>query len=352
MKRSILALLLALAACAPPPRPETPTPDVPPVVVVPPVVEPEPPVPPRDPTLAEVLDYRGHLGHLRDSANRLIWSPALPGASPELRREWLTLLAAAGATHVPIGPFEAGPAYPGVEWSNPDWTRDAGAIRALVEEIRAAPTSRGHGLIPVVFLDGGGRDPRPRLDAFFPVAHDALRDFLDSILVVPSGWEPVVGDWSSADVSYALRKWVSYAPRSNIAYHGSPSRLVGSSNPVEADDPWNGGEADFYKSHGGEHIDIALYQTPHGRALYEPCDPNHESCWLDRWRDYVLRIGGGMNGWRQLPIVLYESCSYEAFRGQATPAQCRDLATRGKEICDAAGVACGYGDGLPWEMQP
>ena len=302
------------------------------------------------PGRAEVLNYRGHLCNLKDSAGRVIWTPSLAGATPEIRKEWLETIAAHGGTHVPVGPFEGGPSYPGVEWGNPDWTRDAFSIRSLVFDILNTKTLAGHGMVPVVFLDGGGPRPKPRIQEFYEVAHEALADLYESVMVVPCGWEPVVGSWTSAEVSYALKLWHAIAPESIIAYHGSPARLVGSSNPVESDDPWQGGESEFYKTHGGEHIDIALYQTPHGRELYEECDPNNESCWLDRWRDYVTRIGGGLNGWRRLPIVLFESVAYEYFRGQKTSDDARTVASRAKTVADAAGVEVGYGNGLPWEM--
>lgn len=305
------------------------------------------PRPPPRPTAAHTLRYRGHLANLWDTEGRIIWTPALPGASPAVRLEWLHAIAAAGGTHVPIGPFTPGPVYPGVAWDNPDWTADAPAIRALVETILSVPAADGAGLRPVVFLDSGGDDPRPRLSAFMPVARDALEGLWDSVLVVPTGWEPVVGAWRSADVSWALEWWQTLAPQSLVAYHGSPARLVGSSNPVEPDDPWQGGEADFYRSHGGQYIDIALYQTPHGRELYEDCDVETDACWLNRWRDYVVRIGGGFHGWRVLPIVLFESCAYEAFRGQVTAAECRQVAARAERVCVTANVDCGFGNGLP-----
>lgn len=308
---------------------------------------------PRRPTRAETLTYRGLLANLRDDAGRVIWTPALPGAPEDVRTAWLRALAAAGATHVPIGPFTPGPAYPGVSWPNPDWQRDPAAMRALVETILAVPTVAGHGLVPVVFLDSGGRDPRPRLDTVFPVAAQALDGLWDSVIVVPTGWEPVVGDWRSADVSYALERWHAYAPRSLIGYHGSPERLVGSSNPIEPDDPWQGGEAEFYQSHGGQFISIALYQTRHGREIYEDCNEDVSGCWLDRWQDYVQRIGGGLNGWRVLPIVAYETVAYEYFNGipingrPVTMEDARTNADRLKRVCDKWHVPCGFGNGLP-----
>ncbi len=357
---SLVVLATALLGCATGfdqpvcSRPDAPAWCAQPVPTPPVVVTPTPPqqpqAAPRRPSRVEVLDYRGHLADLRDADGRVIWTPALPGASPEVRRHWLARIALAGGTHVPIGPFTPGPAYPGVAWPNPDWTHDAAAIRALVLEILSTPTPVGHGLVPVVFLDGGDGDPIPRLQQFYPVAVDALDGLWDSVLTVPAGWEPVVGAWRSAEVSWALEHWHALAPQALIAYHGSPGRLVGSSNPIEPDDPWQGGEADFYTSHGGQYINIALYQTQHG-DIYRDCDYRDESgaCWLNRWWDYVLRLGTGYHGWRVVPIVAFETCAYEYFRGQVSEQQCREVATRMKRVTDDLGIEALWGNGAPLE---
>lgn len=312
---------------------------------------------PRQPNRTEVLDYRGHLADLRDAEGRVIWTPALPGAPDDVRRDWLTRIAEAGGTHVPIGPFTPGPAYPGVAWSNPDWTNDPQAIRALVVEILETPTDFGHGMVPVLFLDGGDSNPIPRLERFYPVAAAALDGLWDSVLTVPAGWEPVVGAWRSAEVSWALEHWHATAPQALIAYHGSPERLVGSSNcphcpgGYEPDDPWRGGEAAFYQEHGGQFINIALYQLPHGPSIYRDCDYRDESggCPYNRWWDYVQRIGAGINGWRRLPLVAFETCAYEYFRGLVDETACRQVSSRMQRVAAAAGVTYRWGNGAPLE---
>lgn len=297
----------------------------------------------------EVLKYRGHLCNLRDARGGVIWTPSLPGCPESVQDDWLRCIAANGGTHVPFGSFEPGEAYPGIGYVNPDWTHDPVSIRALLQKVI------DRGMVPVVFLDGGGPNPRPRLDAFYPAMRQAGMGLWSQILTVPCGWEPVVGDWRSSDVSYALTSWHRMVPEALIGYHGSPERLVGSSNPIEPDDPWQGGESDFYTSHGGEFIHLALYQTRHGRDIYTPCTCPHaaqpfghlDSCFLNRWEDYVARIGAGYHGWRQLPICAYETVAYEFFRGQATSEQARDVATALKTVTDKWGVDCLWGNGAP-----
>lgn len=314
-----------------------------------------PPTEARRPTRAEVLTYRGHLCNLYDAKDQVIWTPSLPGCPPEVRRDWLDRIAAVGGTHVPFGSFEPGEAYPGIGYVNPDWTQDPVAIRGLLLEVLNTPTRYGYGMVPVVFLDGGGTDPRPKLDRFYPVMAQAGAGLWDSVLTVPCGWEPVVGAWRSADVSYALKLWKATAPEALIGYHGSPERLVGSSNPIEPDDPWQGGESEFYYHHGGEFIDIGMYQTDHGRNLYEPCTcpranehfGHEDDCPLNRWEDYVSRMVTGYHGWRKMPLVLFETVAYEFFRYQVGVGEAGRIARMFKTVPDKWQCTVGYGNGLP-----
>ncbi len=117
--------------------------------------------------------------------------------------EWMTAQREAGSTHVAFGSFEGGYAYPGVPFPNPEWSQDAAAIRAFVLLVLNTPSADGLGFRPIIFLDGGGPNPRPRIDANWPVIFEALDGLWEYVIVVPA-WEPVKGDWSSADVEYAL----------------------------------------------------------------------------------------------------------------------------------------------------
>jgi len=216
-----------------------------------------------------------------------------------------------------------------------------------VLEILRTPGPNGKGMVPVIFTDGGPGNPKPRLQTLFPVLSQALDGLDDSVLVIPAGWEPVMGDFTSAEVSWALETWHEYRPRSVVGFHGSPGRLVGSGDAGQPGDPWRGSTSAFYTSHGGQFVDIALYQLPHGREIYRDCDERRDDCYLNRWEYYVARIGAGLDGWRALPIVAFETTAYEFFRGQSTEAQAREVATRMKRVCDKWKVSCGWGNGFP-----
>jgi hypothetical protein len=325
--------------------------------------------PPRRPGRDDVLRYRGLLADLKDDAGRVIWTPALPGAPAEVRRDWLRRLAAAGATHVPIGPFSGGPVYPGVQWPNPDWTDDPQAIRALLLEIFAVPSAAGHGLVPVIFLDGGAARPGPRLARIMPTLSLALEGIGPSTATVPCGWEPY--DWSALECSRALRAWKPQSQGAVIAWHGGQGRVTGVSDPVQPDDPWKGNPAAFYKTHGGEFIDTLYFQSIVVRTRAEAdCGRTvdvrfqgvagkgyPEKCWKRAAEEAIAQVGASVCpdpigrarpcDWRRLPVVAFETTAYHQFRGDAEPGVAVAVANAAAEICRNYSATCGFGNGLP-----
>lgn len=408
LMRQCVSILFALSvtACSlfPPAPPSPPTPPVDPPPVVTPPVDPPPVVTPppaaRRPLPDEARAYRGFLTGLRDSAGRHVWTPALPGAPDAVRREWLDLLAAAGATHVPIGPFDGGPAYPGVEWSNPDWSRDVGSIRSLVLDILTTRSVRGHGLVPVLFLDGGGRDPRPRLDVVLPTAAEAIRGEESSIVSVPCGWESQ--EWLPRECYDAAWAWFAKMPPEHvIAWHSWPSRSNGASNsPNDPNntDPWLGppneagqrfGAWDLFWSPKLSPFSMFLYQSDAIRdrdaatcgglrsgasgsdALRNVWIRDErtgregwafkEDCWMNRTSDAIARIGGGVCsgpfgeggscGPGRKTFVVFETHAYYEWRATSDrpwdPALSRLIADLAQSECRKYGVECGFGNSFP-----
>lgn len=379
MKKLLLCLLLSAAACLPG-RPPVIIPP-PPVVVVPPAPEPEPQQPPEpEPppasveraTGADLLRIRGNYANLYDPETfQPIYDPALPGVDEATLDRWLATHRANGTTHVFIGPLQAGVTYPGIPWTNPDWLNNPAGVRAFVERLLATPSADGKGFRPVIFL-GPDFDVRPYIEQWWPGIAAALDGLQDFIIYVP-GWEPVIGGWPSADVSYALTRGKAlFGPSSHWFLHLSPGRPTAASNPPEANDPWQSDEAGMWFSHGGQYLEGLLYQTEHGRAVHEPCSAARSvpkvvdgvsglawpaDCWANRFDDIVARLGAGFCsndighgypcGWRRVIVVLFETVGYESIRLQTQPGVDRRVATDGKRICDHYGVVCGFGNGLP-----
>lgn len=265
----------------------------------------------------------------------IMYGPSIPWAIEHGRYDvWMEYWRSHGCTHVIIGPFDPGPAYPGVgdAWKNPDNLAPE-KLRSLVLQILNTPSATGRGFVPILFLDGGGPDPKPRIDARWKGWGEALADLQDFLIIVPA-WEPVRGDWTSAQVSYALQRMREWFPTARIGVHTSPNRGSFASNPVEPDDPWQGDESACWKSHGGEFASIHFYQTEHGDDLYEPTTCNcalwpqkfghqdsNEKCAGNRCEDDVARSGAGHNGWRILDaVVLMETAAFEIYRKEKTAA--------------------------------
>jgi hypothetical protein len=312
--------------------------------------------PPRT-TGPELLHVLGNFCNLQDSAGRSIYTSVLASVWAQDRpaaEDWVARLREAGSTHVfvnvPDGDWSYGKDNPDVAerhvWRQPDLWADLPRYRAFLEWLLAQPSANGRGFVPVIFLDHGGDDPLPRIGERWPRFAETMQDLLPHLVGVIA-FEPVAGSWSSRELSEAMLLMHKLLPGLAMAWHGSPGRRSGASHPLEPDDPWTGSETAFFHSHGGEHIDVAFYQTPHGAALYEDCAPDAEDCWLHRWRTVVQWIGRGERGWRQLPVVLAETTAYEYIRGEATSEQAREIATRADRVCQTLGVRCGYGNGLP-----
>jgi len=300
-----------------------------------------PPLPSRD----DMLNVAGNFCNVLDSRGVCIFSAFLPQAETEgLYDDWMAKLVAAGSTHVVVSPECAYNAY----MTPFDWRGQPERFAALVLKIANTVGANGKAITPILFMDNGDPNPLPRLRQYWPGLFAALRanGVLSRCIVVPA-WEPVIGGYTSYDMSQSMLLLHDLAPEAIMAWHGSPTRWVGSSNPVEPDDPWQGAEKDFYKSHGGEFIDLVLYQAQADAVVFPNCDASQANCWLNRWMDGVLRVGGGLNGWRVIPLCLAEGPAYLAIRGHATPEEARVWATAGRDEARTAGVTVSFMNGLP-----
>ena len=260
------------------------------------------------------------------------------------QQEWIRLLVNAGSTHIVLAPECAYNQYqPAFDLrDNPEKFAD------LVEMVSNTAGANGKAITPIIFLDNGGKDPLSRVYYYWPKLAQVLknRGILNRCIVIPA-WEPVKGDYTSYEMSKTLLLTKELFGDAIIGWHGSPRRWVGSSNPVEPDDPWQGGEKEFFKSHGGEHIEIVFYQAEADSVVFPNCNPELEECWLNRWEDGVVRVGAGLNGWRIIPICLAEGPAYLTIRGHATPHDARVWATAGEQLAKKHNVQISFMNGLP-----
>lgn len=149
------------------------------------------------------------------------------------------------------------------------------------------------------------------------------------------------GGWNSAELSRGLETIHARRPEAVVGVHLQPERATGASHPVESNDPWLGGEPEFWRSHGGQYADVLLYQTPHGSKLLTGND------WEDRWIEILDRLGIGALGWRRVGVNFFEVTTFDYYRGGAQDADNVRLANRAKQLCDVRGVPCTFGSGIP-----
>lgn len=373
------------------PKRQAPVPHVPePPPAAEPTQQPPAPQPLRNATRDEVLSYRGHLGDIRDSASRVIWTAGIHGLPPENRAEWLRIYVAKGATHIPVGPFDPGVSYPGLGVpDSPDWNENASAIRSLLDEIRAVETVRGHGLIPVIFPDGCGREDNgrravDRIGRSYPTVATAIEGLEDQVIVVIPGWEP--HDMTAREQWDAHQFWfrlMEGRPKPVTAWHGWPERSNGASNDPDNqlnDDPFladrdpvtgkaYGSGAKFWQM---TKFDMFLYQlepelvrtmeqancghiAPPGQGVY------HEGCWLDNLLHAMCRVGGvgtvdgrgAITGppWVHKTFVVFETTTRLNVRGQTHEGVTQRVNDRALELSRQYGIDIGFGTGLPTELE-
>lgn len=254
--------------------------------------------------------------------------PTAHALAEDLANDWDCNWKSRGYSHIALTRRYS---YPGSPIPGRDFTID--------QFVKWVIVALDRGYAPVIFLSDVPSDP-------ILETVQALKDrgLLPYVICVPA-WEPIpTGEWTSRQLSDILigMKAIGGADIT-IGVHLQPGRWSMSSNPPEADDPWHGSESGCWKSHGGEFVDLFLYQFEHGFTNTTAPD------WQNRWRDGVPRMGNGMNGWRIMPIVAYETVLYDSYRGHCNEARARQIAGEARDLAKAEfGVTVsGYGNGTP-----
>lgn len=279
--------------------------------------------------------------NLRDSQNRVIFAPMIAMFDETVQDDWLAKTREDGGTHFVVSPYAD---YHGTGFN---WLNEPEKFVALVRKVLATPAADGKGFTPILILDSGNQPGfRDRFTQSYSQVKALLGEDEKDCIVVP-GWELITAsDIKSVDMSWALETLKGQG-WTHIWVHLSPRRAAMSSNPIEPDDPWQGGESECWKSHGGQYAEGFLYQSEAVRPGDENCNASLEECWLNRWEDVVPRIGKGMNGWRVMPLVYFEGPAYFYYRGQSDSAFAVTIAEKAKAMADKYGVKVGFGNGIP-----
>jgi hypothetical protein len=274
---------------------------------------------------------RGRVYGLQD-AGRDVFDISYNNLDAPARRRWLDLKRSNGDDYLVLGPVSGYPGYwvPGV-----DLRADPVAATFFVREVIDAGfrvrwfATTGDG--------GTATDIAQYWDGY---DQEFTRLGLKPWIEWSNGWEVYGpgGGWTSKQVSDGFL-W-AHAHGYAIAAHGQPGRWSPASNPLEADDPWQGYEPGSWTSAGGEYVNVVLYQSPHGSELLDPSNR-----WLDRWHDGVMRLGCGQVTWRVIPIEWFETTWYDQAHGT-----CPDCTATAKRLNQTAATdaqqTCGAGIGF------
>lgn len=326
-------------------------------------------------SLAEKVNVQCNFCNLRDSQGRVIFSSSIAALSLAEQDDWIAKEIAAGGTHyvTSVQTSYSGYFAPQINFYETGRMAEFGA--SLVRIIKA-------GLIPIVFLHSGDSYPG---DNYFRGVCREFKAFSPDIVkycLWCIAWEVVKGGYTSDEFNRAnLIMREVLGDDATIAFHLSQGRAAFSSNPLEADDPWQGAEADCWTRVGtsqhplcGTLADVFLYQS----IVCTPGEVNEygDPTWWDRTLDTVERflpagtpmpgaqgvLATGRNGapfkragvagvdgpdWfagqpKRPALCLFEIVAYTYIRGKVNDAQVTAVANKAKSFGFTS-----FGNGLP-----
>lgn len=308
------------------------------------------------PTRAQTLDVRANFLSMHDALGRLMFSWFYSTLTTADRNLWVDAWKKATLTHVVL---DFAPCYPGFWAPCGDFRAAPGTL------VQSASELLDRGLIPIVMMTTGDAGTWSEIDSNWPSYVNAMRasepcligESGDPCGILVPGFE--IGGpcsaWPASSISHAFTTLHQLAPAALIGYEGCPERFSGSSNPVQPDDPWQGAEAKFWTSNGGEFVSIFLYETPHGPTLLDPSGASGPFChagspcgaWEDRWTEGLQRLCTGGLGWRQVPCSFFEVTGSDYKGGGVSDATVQRINDRALRLCQQYGATCTWGNGLP-----
>lgn len=307
----------------------------------------------KQPTREERFNVEANFCNIFDDDGEAIFTAFLPQAETlGFYDRWIKKLVDAGSNHIAFSTFAAYRIDAHQYMASFNWLDQPERFAAFVKKVSETPGANGKAITPIIFLDDGGVNPLPRIRQYWPALAAAMKaNGVINRCIIICGWEPVVGDWSSYELNEAMElqyQLFHVGTDAIFGWHGSPKRWVGSSNPVQADDPWQGGEHTFADQFSGKHIELPFYQAEADSPILVHCDYMVEDCWTSRWYDGVIRYGQGINDWRKMEwVCLAEGPAFLAIRKHVTSQEARIWATEGKKIGDMLGVKICFMNGLP-----
>ena len=327
----------------------------------------------RLPPLSDEARPNANFGSMLDEHGRLMLSWFYPLLDAETQAEWERRWKAEGLNTVVLCPVMQYRDY----WvGKDDWRGQPERFGAVVRQL----IDRGF----YVWIMGTSGDGGTASDfkKYWPGLAAATADLNEWLIVAP-GFESCGRDagHSAAETSVGLYTIKALWPKALVAIEFTPTRWTCASYPVQLDDPWQGDEAGFGWSHGGEILDIVAYETDHGdnvlrdltmaerrertakvttenAARTPPLGPysSFGGLWplrdfMDRWQEGAVRWGCGTRGWRKIRFLsFFESTEMDQFRGRATPADAKRAAQLAKQVVDGEArceVRLIFGSGVP-----
>jgi len=277
-------------------------------------------------------DIRANFCGAKDGQGRVMFDVFYISLSDADREDWRKQKASAGLTHILLCP-NAG--YPGSPIPSRDLRGQPAIFAGYVEEVVNA------GFFPIIFMTTGDTGTAADMDIYWPNLAAVLQPYQESLIVVP-GFEVVGpgGGWTSKELSDSLQLLKQLLPNAMLGVHLQPERASGASNPLESDDPWQGDEPGFWRSHGGELVDVFLYQTGHGSSILS-------DAWQERWIEVRDRLGVGGHTWKKVPCSFFETVAYDFYHGNCNESRAPIVSGQARDLFEQSETSCTFGNGLP-----
>ncbi len=263
------------------------------------------------------------------STHDALFDPMLPWYAADVQAAILTAKRAKGLNLVGLCSWSD---YHGDEFQMPvryDWVSNPQLARAYCVGLRR------QGFLPFFWLLGD-RVPGDSWDASggscdgaLQIIGEMLPVIRDVIAVGCPGFElRGAGDncpYSAAQYWRMLVLMNQIAPDLYKVGHFVSENSAGSSHsPVDAQDPWQGNEIDFWIKtawpEGSTLLDGIFYQAPAGAKLFDGTGQ-----WIDRWTEMRDRLGAGNRIWppqcTSVDLWWGEAGWYNITRGDETQAQ-------------------------------
>jgi hypothetical protein len=296
---------------------------------------------PNPPSRSQIINVKANFCNLRDADDIPIYDgfiDTLITANPPKANDWASRLLAAGSTHITLdisGDYNENlnwaPRYP---IPGHDWTNDLSGFSGVLDWCITK------GFIPLVKLaaDGQTYDPGGLTYGWqwgmnnIPGIISHLSKYIPYCLW-STGWDGCFPNWSKDQTVQFLRMLKAIDPNINISTEFAGPGSVGYCHMGNGGADWNNNQLDLLDAFEIEVMTYPGNEVGISQTATRLLGPGTKNAPIT---PYYL------NGQKEVGIVYFETCAYQAIRKQITPADAIVAANQGAKY-----GFTNFGNGIP-----